>query len=182
MNKEPRHRDRRCRRHDINEARFRFMATQQQHSAAAPMCYWGSLWVNVNFALFADFVSCGFGWLRIGWYLACLWTIASRAPGASTFYGMRHVILDVPAAALPCAKHLHPPQTRMHFLKSTFCTLCAMACGLVVMVCLPLAPVADDRIVVAKDYERALTWDELGRQLRNRWSVLRILQRAARRQ
>ncbi|RXK53497.1 hypothetical protein ESB00_17545 [Oleiharenicola lentus] len=57
-----------------------------------------------------------------------------------------------------------------------------MACGLVVMVCLPLAPVADDRIVVAKDYERALAWDELGRQLRNRWSVLRILQRAARRQ
>ncbi|RXK53498.1 hypothetical protein ESB00_17550 [Oleiharenicola lentus] len=99
MNKEPSPRDWRRRRHDINEARFRLMATQQQQSAAAPNCYWGALWVSVGFALFADFVSRGFGWLRIGWYLACLWAIASRAPGASTFYGMRHVIFDVLAAA-----------------------------------------------------------------------------------
>lgn len=53
---------------------------------------------------------------------------------------------------------------------------------LLCMACLPIAPVATDRIGAARAYAESLAWSERIRQQRASRSLLQILSRAARRQ
>jgi len=70
----------------------------------------------------------------------------------------------------------------MELLKKSFRVIWTTLGCLLCMVCLPLAPVATDRIGTTRAYVQALPWSERIRQERMRWSLLRILKRAALRQ
>lgn len=70
----------------------------------------------------------------------------------------------------------------MQFLKTVFRVIWAIMRSLLGMMCLPLAHVATDRIGALQAYSRSLDWIDRTCQQRRHWSVLRILERAARRQ
>jgi hypothetical protein len=67
-------------------------------------------------------------------------------------------------------------------MNSFFRAVSAVFRGLFVLILLPIAPVADDRIVALGIYEKTIDWSERLRQERGRWSILSWLRRAANRQ
>lgn len=70
----------------------------------------------------------------------------------------------------------------MHLLKSSYRAVLRAVLCLFQWVFIPLAPVADDRIVAAREFARALGMWECQRQQKRYWSVLSLLRRAACRQ